>query len=89
MPIALPAVVVIWASYVVLSSCVIARKVEAAVVADPVKVRILYMLLEGTIVRKPSFTAFTVARGYGSRKRRGVLELPPRWEAYFEWRATH
>ncbi len=75
MPIALFAIVVILALYVVLSQCIIALKVEIAqveiaVTAYPMRVGVLLMLLEGTIVRKPSVTPITVRHESGGRKRR-------------------
>jgi hypothetical protein len=66
----LPAVVVIWALYVVLLPSIVARKVKATVVADPVGVGIVLMLLKRTIVWKPSYTAVAVCHdGGGQRKR--------------------
>ena len=68
MPIALLAEVVISVLYVVLLQSVIALevKVEIAVVAGPMRVGIFLMLLEGTVVYKPSFTPVTVCHDRGS-----------------------
>ncbi|KAH8990424.1 hypothetical protein EDB86DRAFT_2939310 [Lactarius hatsudake] len=69
MPIALLAVVVILALYVVLPQCVMAPKVEVAVVAGPMRLGI-FMLLEGTVVWKPPFTPIAVCHDCGGQKRR-------------------
>lgn len=57
--IALLAIVVIGVLYIVLPQIIITPKVEIAVVAGPMKFGIL-VLLEGTIVRKPTFALVTV-----------------------------
>jgi hypothetical protein len=46
--------------YIVLPQVVIASKVEVAIIAGPMRIGILLVLLEGTIVPKPSFAPVTV-----------------------------
>ncbi len=70
MLIALSAVVVIWALYVVLPPCVVALKIKVATVAGPVEVRIALMLLKGTLVWKPSRTPVAVRHGGGRQEKR-------------------
>ena len=74
MPIALLAVVVISVLYVVLPQCVIALKVEVAVVAGPMRIGILLMLLESTILPKPSFAPVTVCHDCRVEKEGRVWE---------------
>ena len=60
MAIAFPTKVMVSALDVVFSACVPARKVEIAVIAVPVRVRILNVLLQGSVIAEPSQTAITV-----------------------------
>ena len=73
MLVALLAVVVIRVLYIVLPQGVIALKVEVAVIAGPMRIGILLVLLESTIVPKPSFAAVTICcHDCGELKKRGV-----------------
>jgi|SRR5712671_4778190 len=60
MAIAFPTKVMVSALDVVFSACVPARKVEIAVIADPVRVGIFSVLLQGSVISEPSRTANTV-----------------------------
>lgn len=64
--------IVIWAQYVVLPQSLIALEVDIAIVAGPMRVGTLHVLLEGTEVHKPSFTAVTVSHNCGSPIAKGV-----------------
>ena len=68
--ITLPAVVVIWAVYVVGLPSIVARIVDVTVVADPVEVGIVLMLLKRTVVCKPSVTAVAVCHDGGRQRKR-------------------
>jgi len=60
MTIAFPTIRMFLALDVMLSASVPARKVEIAVIADPVRVRILHVLLEGSVIPERSLTAITI-----------------------------
>jgi len=78
MAITYPTVRMIWALDVVLSALAPAVKVEIAVVTSPVRVGILHVLLEGSVISEPSQTAITighlmvVVQSQGHKRRLGT-----------------
>ena len=59
-PIAFPTIVVIRAIGVVLDEALLAGKIDVAVLADPVAVRIVRVLSVSSVVRKPVLAAIAV-----------------------------
>ncbi len=75
-PVAVPAVMVIWASNVVPLKCMVASEIEVARVADPMEAGIVHMLLESIIVGERSFTAVAIRHGGRRQKEKGVVFDP-------------